>query len=757
MTADELLEKATLQHRAGLLAEARELYQAALAQAPEHPLALFRSGLLALQTGHAEAALSLTTRAAAIAPTEPRYHLGCGQALQVLGRWAEAADAYQRAVDLDASSSDASFALAVCHDRLGRPAAAQAAYRRTLELDPRHAAALANLGVLALAAGLNDAAVQLLSDALRIEPTVSSHGLNLGIALCRRRDFAAAQRVLEGVLETDPLHAEARFNLGLALQGLGLPREALAEYRHATRLRPHYADAFTNAGNLHKELGEFELAASAYESAVRAEPASVAPRNNLGCLMRTLGRLDAAEEQLRGALALDPGNAALHDNLGNVLKDAGDVDAAIACFRTALALEPRSAATHSNLVYTLNFVASHAEIGLAEARRWAERFAEPLRAQQRPHPNEPAAERRLRIGYVSADFRDHCQSLFTIPLLSNHDPRAVEVHCYSSVERPDATTRRIEALAQVWRPVRSLSDEELAQRIRADAIDVLVDLTMHMAGGRPLVFARKPAPVQIAWLAYPGTTGIEAIDYRISDARLDPPGCESNYSEATLLLPDAFWCYDPLTDEPEVGPPPALERGHVTFGCLNNPCKLSPASLTLWAKVLAAVPGSRLVLMVPPGSARDKIGMRLAAARIAAERVSYVPFRPRADYLRGFHDIDIVLDTLPYNGHTTNLDALWMGVPVISRSGNTCVGRGASSQMHCLGMPDLVAGSDADFVSAATALAADRPRLTALRAGLRERLTHSPLMDAPRFARNMESLYRLAWRNYVESRSRRVT
>jgi predicted O-linked N-acetylglucosamine transferase (SPINDLY family) len=749
MNAEELLEDATAQHRAGRFAEAHSLYQAILETTPEHPVALFRSGLLALQTGHAEVALSLTTRAASIAPKDPRYQLGRGQVLEALERLPEAAAAYQQALSLDPSSGDACFALALCQERLGQHAAAELAYRHTLELVPDHVGALARSGVAALAAGRLEQAVDLLGAAVRLEPGVNAHRLNLGIALCRGKDFAAARSVLEAALERDPLQPELRFNLGIALHGLGLRREALAAYRSAAGSRPGYSDAFNNSANVHKELGEFELAAAAYESAMGADPASVAARNNFGCLQRTLGRLDAAESLLRGAIALDPGQAALHDNLGNVLKDRGDVDGAIDSFRRSLELEPCSAPTHSNLAYTLNFVDSDPERTLAECRRWAQRFAAPLRTAQRPHDNERSAERRLRIGYVSADFREHCQSSFTIPLLQQHDHAGFEVHCYSSVERADGTTRRIEALADVWHDARHLTDAALAAQIRADRIDVLLDLTMHMAGGRPLVFARKPAPVQIAWLAYPGTTGIEAIDYRISDPRLDPPDAERWYSERTLLLPDSFWCYDPLTDAPHVHRPPALERGYVRFGCLNNPCKLSDATLLLWAPVVAAVPDSRLLLLVPPGSARQELSVRLSAAGIAPERVDFAPFRPRGEYLRGYHDIDVALDTVPYNGHTTTLDALWMGVPVVSRIGATCVGRGGLSQLHCLGLAELAVDTDAAFVATAVALATDLPRLTALRANLRARLEASALMDADRFARNIESLYRRAWRHYL--------
>ncbi len=249
---------------------------------------------------------------------------------------------------------------------------------------------------------------------------------------------------------------------------------------------------------------------------------------------------------LRRGLALDPRHPALHDNLANVLKDAGALDAAVAHYRQALALDPGNASTHGNLAYALSFQCSEAAPILEECLRWGARFAAPLERSQAPPARELSPDRRLKVGYVSGDFREHCQSLFTLPLLAHHDRREVEVVCYSSVARHDAWTRRLESRADVWRDARTLDDAALAELVREDRIDILVDLNMHMANGRPLLFARKPAPVQIAWLAYPGTTGIAAIDYRLSDPRLDPDTFDHDYSERTLRLADTFWCYDPL-------------------------------------------------------------------------------------------------------------------------------------------------------------------------------------------------------------------
>jgi protein O-GlcNAc transferase len=519
-------------------------------------------------------------------------------------------------------------------------------------------------------------------------------------------------------------------------------REAPEQYRRANDLRPPHTDALINLGNVLKELGELNQASEAYEAAIRAQPRSPVPLNNYAALLRSRGRLEEAEATLRVGIEFNPNDPALHNNLGNVLKDAGELEEGIACFRRALALNPADAGTHSNLAYSLSFAATDGRVVLEECLRWNAHHAAPLQSEIRVHTNDRSPGRRLRIGYVSPDFRDHCQSLFTIPLLSHHDHEAFEIFCYSSVERPDEITRRIAGFADVWREARPLNDAELCEVIRADRIDILVDLAMHMAGGRPQLFASKPASIQVAWLAYPGTTGISAMDYRLSDPRLDPPGFDDQYSERTIRLPDSFWCYDPLTDQPAVNALPAMERGFPTLGCLNNPCKLTDPTLALWGGVMRALSNARLLLMAPAGSHRQRLLRRLASHGIAADRVSFVPFRPRDQYLRSYHDIDLGLDTIPYNGHTTSLDSFWMGVPVVTRVGNTCAGRGGLSQLFQLNLLDLAAETDEAFIAAAVAMASDLPRLSKLRMGLRTRLRRSPLMDAKRFARNIESAYR---------------
>jgi predicted O-linked N-acetylglucosamine transferase (SPINDLY family) len=783
--SDRLLETATAQHRRGDLGRARELYQRILADAPGNPLARFRLGLLELQAGAPDVALAHVDQALLALPGDPRVHSGRAQVLIALGRAADAAAAYRRVLALDANAAEAQFALGRVLESLGDRAGARAAYaaavrirpgfadaflnlgncarltgdstlaessyRRVLELEPRNAGALSNLGTLLMERGAGTEAITLLRTALELEPLASRNAVNLGIALCGARRFTEAEALLRDAWEREPAEVEAGYNLGIALQGQGRAREAADQYRRVALQRPDHAAALNNLGNALKELGEFAQAATAYEAALAVAPDSIAALNNSGCLLRTLGRIDDAEQRLRRALELDPDHATLHNNLGNVLKDAGDIDRAIECFVRAVTLDPDDAVAHGNLAYARSFQSGDPRAILAECLRWNQRFAAPLAAERRPHLNERSPDRRLRIGYVSPDFRDHCQALFTVPLLSHHDHGAFEIFAYASVERPDAYTDRIAGLTDAWRDVRALDDASLSERIREDRIDILVDLTMHMANGRPLVFARKPAPIQVAWLAYPGTTGLDTIDYRLTDPRLDPVGFGGHYSEPSAWLPDAFWIYDPLGCEPPVNALPALSRGYVTFGCLNNPCKVTEETLALWGKVLRAVGDARIELLAPPGRAQRRVLERLAGHGVEAGRVAFVSYRPRPEYLCAYHDIDIGLDSLPYNGHTTSLDAFWMGVPVVSRVGTTCAGRAGLSQLFQLGLLELAAGTDSGFVDAAVLLARDLPRLAALRGNLRSRLKESPLMDAGRFARNLEAFYRRAWQDYCRA------
>jgi protein O-GlcNAc transferase len=444
------------------------------------------------------------------------------------------------------------------------------------------------------------------------------------------------------------------------------------------------------------------------------------------------------------------------------------LEEALAAYRRALHLQPERAEVHSNLVYTLQFHPGADAARIAgEQQCWNQRFGEPLRSSVPLHLNERNPERRLRVGYVSADFRDHVVGRNLVPLFRNHDRENLEIVCYSGVLRPDGVTAEIRRHADLWRHTPGVTDEALAAAIRQDGVDILVDLAQHMAGNRLPVFARQPAPVQVSFAGYPAGTGVEAIGYRISDRYLEAE-MEDGRSEIggasselrsfisdlrpaeEVLFIDSFWCYDPCGMEVEVNALPAQDNGRVTFGSLNNFCKINEGILKVWARVLGRVKDSRLVLLSPLGSHRQRTWEFLEREGIAASRVEFVALHPRREYLELYHGLDIVLDPFPYGGHTTSLDALWMGVPVVSLAGERSVSRAGLSQLTHLGLRELVASSEDDYVGIAGQLAGDLPRLAELRRTLRPRMEASVLMDAPRFARQIEAAYRSVWRQWCQ-------
>jgi predicted O-linked N-acetylglucosamine transferase (SPINDLY family) len=562
--------------------------------------------------------------------------------------------------------------------------------------------------------------------------------------------LAEAERFYRQVLAQQPDHADALNLLGVLAGQMGQLDAAVELIRRAVRLKPGFAEAYVNLGVVLKANGRLDEAIAAYRQAIRLDPDLAEAHSNLGNALQDKEQWDEAIACHRQAIRLKPDNAESHYNLGKALNKVGRLDEAITCNRQAIRLKPDFAEAHSNLVYMLPFNPAYdARMILEESRQWDRQHAEPLKKLIGPHGNDRNPERRLRIGYLSPDFREHCQALFVIPLLSNHDRDALEIYCYAHVGRPDAVTERIGGCVDVWRSIVGMTDGEAARKIREDRIDILVDLTMHMGNNRLTIFARKPAPVQAAWLAYPGTTGLSAMDYRLTDPYLDPPGLDDQfYSETSIRLSDSFWCYDPLVTGLFVNPLPAQTNGHVTFGCLNNFCKVNEPVLRLWAQVLKSVPGSRFKLLCPEGSHRRRLLDVFQREEVAPDRIELIARCPRRQYFELYHRMDVGLDTFPYNGHTTSLDSFWMGVPLVTLVGQTVVGRAGLSQLTNLGLTELIARTPEQYVQIAAELAGNLPRLAELRRTLRARMEVSPLMDAPRFARNIEAAYRQMWRNW---------
>lgn len=630
---------------------------------------------------------------------------------------------------------------------------ALAVLQRGLEQFPNDVGLLINLGETQRRSGRLEDAAGTLVQAVQRAPEIVEASFNLGVTLKQLKESEAALACLTRAADLAPDRFAVQLQLAELLRQSGDAGRAVGHYHAALALSPSSFETLIGLAISLRALHRYEGAAGAARRAIALRSESPVGHHELGKALFGLGRHDSAILSFRQALSLNADRADSHFGLACALMEVGGLGEALAHLRRSLELEPSDHYVHSNLVFMMSFdAASSAQDILREAQRWAKAHAEPLQAIEPTYACSREPQRRLRIGYVGATYRDHCQAFFLDPLWCHHDRAGYEIVAYSSTPSADSVTDRLRSLVDLWRDVRSLDDASLVELIRSDQIDVLVDLNMHMEFSRLRVFAHRPAPVQITWLAYPGTTGLSSIDYRISDALLDP-GTEqpSDYSERTLRLSGSFWCYDPLRSDPVVSQLPAIANGYITFGCLNASWKLNRETFAVWAGVLRHLPRSRLLVLAPAGRAADFVLSSLEELGVARERVECLPRQPRLDYLATYQRIDVCLDTIPYNGHTTSLDAFWMGVPVVTLVGDRVVGRAGYAQATLLGLPQLIANDPQQFVERAAALAENLPALAELRAALRERLTASKLMDAAGFTSSLERAYRSAWQSWCSA------
>jgi len=613
-----------------------------------------------------------------------------------------------------------------------RPAAADP----TLEALVAEAVALRRSGRL-------DASKQLFEQAIALDATHPGVLTSYAALLLETGDTQGAIRLGREAVLADPGRMSAHHVLGQSLCRAGHLAEGIRTLRHAVALREDAFEVHVHLGNALIEVHDLAEAERHLNRARELAPQVAAIHVGLGNLYRSQQRPGAALGAYRRAIELDAGVSQAYNNLGNLLSEVGDAEGAVSAFRRALALAPDRASTWSNFLLALN---RSDRVGTAELA--AEHRAFGLHFGERILPLEPVAlrpptGRRLKVGYVSSDFVSHAVVLFAEPLLAHHDRQRFDIYCFHASKSSDETTERIRALSEHFVPIAGLPDEDVARRIRAEAIDILVDLNGHTSQNRLLLFLLKPAPIQVTWLGYLGTTGISTVDYRLTDAQADPPGLtEALHTESLWRLPDSLFCYQPYDFAPEVGALPAQRNGHVTFACLNNPAKVSWTIGELWGRILAQLPGSRLLLMSSSLVERtEALGRLLAGHGVATERVEHVPKQSTADYLALYNRADIALDTWPYAGGATTCDALWMGVPVVTLAGERSFSRSGASVLFSAGLPELIAEEPDGYVDRALALARDVPRLAALRATLRQRLRASPLTDGARFARSVETAY----------------
>jgi len=715
-TIAEMLALALRHQRAGQLADAERLYRQILQVDPAHADAAHQLGRMAMVAGQHAAAIELIATAVRAQRNTAAFHASLGEA--------------QR--------------------RAGQSSEASASFRRALQLDPQLAAAHTNLGILLHQTGQVAEAAECFRQATRLHPQDPQAFANLGRAQYDLGRMADAEHCFRRAAMLTPNNPRGHYNLGSVLQAQGKYDEACDCYRAALALKDDEAEAHNNFGILLKELNRPAEAERHYRRAIEIQPSYAAAYNNLAVVLGDQERHDEAVAAGRRAIELAPELGEAYGNLAGLLHGLGRLDESLALYRKAITLRPADANLHSNLLYVMNY---HPGLDAAtiwqEHRSWGAKHADPLTAQSPPLPlASGATNRRLCIGYVSAYFKHHAVNFFVEPILAAHDRTQFEIFCYSDVVAPDATTERLRGYVDAWRRIVELNDQQLAELVRQDGIDVLVDLTGHIFGGhRLLAFARRAAPVQVTYIGYQNTTGMQAMDYRLTDDWSDPPGTtEPFYTETLWRLPRSFFCYQPSAAAPPIGPVAHSLAKRVTFASVNNFAKVTPQVLAAWGTILRQVRDSRLLLLAPQAeSLRHYVRQQIERAGARPDAVEFVGRRSHEQYLQLLAQVDIALDPFPFNGHTTTCDCLWMGVPVVMQAGHMYASRFGGSALMNLGCQELIAANTEQYIEIASGLAADSARLERLHHELRPRMSESVLVDGPGFTRNLEAAYQEMW------------
>lgn len=631
-----------------------------------------------------------------------------------------------------------------------------AAYREALAAKPDFVDALVNLGDALHRCGKLDDAIACCEHAIALDPGIPEAHFNLGNARKDQGRLEEAAACYQRALALAPELAAAHVNLGNLIVKQGRPGEALGSFRKALALDPGLMVAYYNLGHAAYKAGDLAAAKAALERYLDVWPNDEAALTILGEVRWFLSELDGARDCFERSLKQNPDSATAHNGLANVLRNQARHREALEQYELAIRCDMNPLGVFQNLLFCMMCTGDFsARQILDKHREFAERFEKPLLALQRPHENDPNPERRLRLGYMSPDLRTNIVGDFIEPVLRHHDRAGFETHCYFTGAIRDGATERIAALSDRWHDVHQLSESEIADRIRSDGIDVLVDLCGHAPGNRILVYARKPAPVQVSYLDYSTTTGLASMDYRITTEYCDPSGvADRYYSEKLYRLGRTCWTYNPSVALP-VSPLPLKANRAVTFGSFNSFYRVTGAVLDAWSRVLRSVPHSRLLVVgVAEGSTQAALLDFFARAGIAAERIAMYGVVPFGRYHELVREADVALAPFPYNGTTTMLDCLWNGVPVVAmKGGETFYSRMACSVLEEMELSGLIAGDADEYVRIAADLVSDADRLEALRQSLRARLERSPMRDFAGFTTDLESAYRSMWRSWCAVRT----
>lgn len=705
-------------------------------------------GVALQRAGQLEQAVASQRRALELDPGLVGLHAIMAPALHALGQHEAAVDSYGKAIVLQPDNPALHHGLGESLRALARYQLAADSYRRALELRPGDANSHTGLAAALHGLGQLDAAVDMFRHAIALAPDQIDARLNLGTTLLRLGQFDAAAAAYAAVLQLRPDHYDAHFNLGISLDGTGQHEAALASYRQALAARPSDVNAQRNISAVLARLGRLEEALAFRRAVLDTDPENGQFHFDVAQSLHGMSQFPLAMDSLKRALQLRPEDASVYTYLAFLQMEAGERDHSLESYKRALALDPCPGA-YSNMLFALSHCTNDPDELLAEHLRFAELFELPVRAQRSAHPNLPDAGRRLNVGFVSADLYNHAVSTFIEPIfeLLTHSTD-LTLFAYSNSRTDDLITERLRGYIPNWRRIHALDDEAAERMIRADGIDILIDLSGHSGGNRLPLFARKPAPVQASWIGYAGTTGLEAMDYYLSDGFHLPEGrYDEQFTEKIVRLPLGA----PFTPEPyapDVNPLPALGNGYLTFGTFNRANKLSPEVIALWAKLLHAIPDSQLVLGgLHAGADKVVIGWFMNEG-IDAARLRVQPRGTVSEYLAAHHQIDICLSAFPYTGATTVCHALWMGVPTLTNTGPTNPSHAAVCFMAHLGLSSFVADDDEHFVRLGVFLSQNLEELAGLRASMRERFNASVVGHPVVAAAGLERALRLMWERW---------
>lgn len=667
-------------------------------------------------------------------------------------------DAFPPSILLSDTAALGAELMAAIQDLWGKERRDDARALMRLAVASTNADFLHRAGLQAYGFGCHAEAVALIAAATALSPHDSNYYNSLGVTRRAAGQADSALVAYRRAVLLNPDYVEAHYNYGNALRSSGQPEKAIVEYQAAVRVRPDFAEAHYNLGISYFESRKEDDGIREFLISYTYKKDYFDPIVRLADYHNTVTRnLDLAVTMYKAALKVQPDHPDVWNSLGSAYARLGKVDESVACYRVALQKKPNHEKASNNVAFAINYGLVRSNKAIFEQHQYFEtNVASQVANLIKPHTNNRDPNRKLRVGYVSADLRQHSVVYFMAPALPPHATPDTEVYLYSNVKGPDGMTELLKQLPLQWRDISRMNDDDAAEQIRKDEIDILVDLGGHTVENRLMVFARKPAPVQVSWIGYANTTGMAAMDYRLTDDLADPVGVTDQWhSERLMRLRPCFLRYRPASGTPDVAPPPVEKNGYVTFGSFNNPMKLRQEVADLWARIVNRVPNSRLLLkgigMQDP-MLRAHVQNMFANAELAAERlILRTQTSSQVAHLQVYNDIDIALDPFPYNGTTTTCEALLMGVPVVTLAGDRHAGRVGLSLLNAVGLPEMVAISPDDYVERAAALAFDRGRLASLRAGLRDQLQASPLFDYDGGAKELARLYRMMWQEWCRA------